>query len=97
VETFDLGETLSGVPFEVGVRAARNVTEFAKGASTAQLAPRWILDQPGVSTVIPGARNTSQVKSNAAAADLEPLSAELADSLREIYDSQVRPHVHDRC
>jgi aryl-alcohol dehydrogenase-like predicted oxidoreductase len=95
-EAFDLGETFSGVPFEVGVRAARSVSECAAGVSTAQLALRWILDQPGVSTVIPGARNASQVEGNVAAADLEPLSADLADDLREIYDMQIRQHVHDR-
>ena len=95
-EAFDVGETFSGVPFEVGVRAARSVSERAKGVSTAQLALRWILDQPGVSTVIPGARNASQVKGNAAAADLEPLSADVLDALRDIYDGEIREHVHDR-
>ena len=95
-EAFDVGETFSGVPFEVGVRAARSVAAHTKGASPAQLALRWILDQPGVSTVIPGARNAAQVKSNVAAADLEPLPAEVLDALRDIYDTQIREHVHDR-
>ena len=67
-EAFDVGETFSGVPFEIGVRAARSVSERAKGVSTAQLALRWILYQPGVSTVIPGARNAAHVMGNAAAA-----------------------------
>jgi aryl-alcohol dehydrogenase-like predicted oxidoreductase len=95
-EAFDVGETFSGVPFEIGVRAARSVSERAKRVSTAQLALRWILDQPGVSTVIPGARNASQVKGNAAAADLESLSADVLDALRDIYDGEIREHVHDR-
>ena len=95
-EAFDVGETFSGVPFEVGVRAARNVAAHAKGFTTAQLALRWILDQPGVSTVIPGARNASQVKSNAAAAEIEPLSGEVLDALRAIYDAEIREHVQDR-
>jgi aryl-alcohol dehydrogenase-like predicted oxidoreductase len=60
------------------------------------LALRWILDQPGVSTVIPGARNASQVKSNAAAAEIEPLSGEVLDALRAIYDAEIREHVQDR-
>jgi aryl-alcohol dehydrogenase-like predicted oxidoreductase len=59
------------------------------------LALHWILDQPGVSTVIPGARNASQVRGNAAAAELEPLSAEVLEALRNIYDTQIRQHVHD--
>ena len=95
-EAFDVGETFSGVPFEVGVRAARSVAGYANGTTTAQLALRWILDQPGVSTVIPGARNASQVRGNAAAAQLEPLSLDVLDNLRDIYDTQIRQHVHDR-
>ena len=95
-EAFDVGETFSGVPFEVGVRAARSVAAHTKGATTAQLALRWILDQPGVSTVIPGARNAAQVKANTAAAELEPLPVDVLDGLRDIYDTQIREHVHDR-
>jgi aryl-alcohol dehydrogenase-like predicted oxidoreductase len=95
-ESFDVGETFSGVPFEVGVRAARSVAACAKGVPTAQLALRWILDQPGVSTVIPGARNASQVRGNAAAAELEPLSVDVLDALRDIYEAEIREHVHDR-
>lgn len=96
-EAFDVGETFSGVPFEVGVRAARSVAAQASESTTAQLALRWILDQPGVSTIIPGARNASQVKGNAAAAvTVEPLPAAVHDSLRNIYDEQIREHVHDR-
>jgi aryl-alcohol dehydrogenase-like predicted oxidoreductase len=94
-EAFDVGETFSGVPFEIGVGAARRVAALAPGLRTAQLALRWILDQPGVSTVIPGARNASQVSGNAAAADLDPLSGELLDALRDIYDEEIRDHVHD--
>ena len=95
-EAFDVGETFSGVPFEVGVRAARSVAGYAKGSTTAQLALRWILDQPGVSTVIPGARTASQVRDNAAAAELEPLPADVLDALRDIYDTQISQHVHQR-
>jgi aryl-alcohol dehydrogenase-like predicted oxidoreductase len=84
------------VPFEVGVRAARSVAAHTKGATTAQLALRWILDQPGVSTVIPGARNAAQVRGNVAAAELEPLPVDVLDALHDIYDTQIREHVHDR-
>lgn len=95
-EAFDVGEAFSDVPFEVGVRAARSVAACAQQTSTAQLALRWVLDQPGVSTAIPGARNASQVRANTVAADLEPLSADVADALADIYDAQIRQHVHDR-
>ena len=68
-EAFDVGETFSGVPYDVGIRAAQQIALFTpQGATTAQLALRWIIDQPGVSTVIPGARTGEQAKANAAAA-----------------------------
>ena len=70
-EAFDVGETFAGVPFEVGVAAAREVAEIAgDDAPTAAFALRWVIDQPGVTTVIPGARNVEQVRGNVAAAAL---------------------------
>ena len=96
-EAFDVGETFSGVPYDVGLGAARKVAALTPaGATTAQLALRWIVDQPGVSTVIPGARNAEQARANAAAADLEPLNPEMLEELREVYDADVREHVHSR-
>jgi aryl-alcohol dehydrogenase-like predicted oxidoreductase len=96
-EAFDVGETFAGVPFEVGVAAAQEVSSLTPaGASTAQLALRWIVDQPGVSVVIPGARNAEQARNNAAAADLAPLDEETLDALRAVYDDRVREHVHSR-
>jgi aryl-alcohol dehydrogenase-like predicted oxidoreductase len=95
-EAFDVGETFSGVPYEVGVAAAREVAALAPaGVSTAALALRWIVDQ-GVSTVIPGARSPEQARANAAAADLPPLAPEVAEGLRAVYEERVRAHVHDR-
>ena len=62
----------------------------------AQFALRWIIDQPGVSVVIPGARNTAQARANAASAGLPGLSAEQLAAVAEIYERLVRPHVHER-
>ena len=96
-EAFDVGETFSGVPYDVGVRAAREVAALTPdGATTAQLALRWVLDQPGVTTVIPGARNRAQAEANAAAASLPALDGAQQDALREVYDRHVREHVHSR-
>src|SRR4051794_14346371 len=95
-EAFDVGETFSGVPFEVGVRAAREVAALAGNAPTAAFALRWAIDQPGVTAVIPGARNVEQVRGNIAAADLPNLTdTQLAD-LERVYDEHIRVHVHDR-
>jgi aryl-alcohol dehydrogenase-like predicted oxidoreductase len=98
-EAFDVGETFAGVPFAAGVAAAREVAALVPSGSsmtTSQLALRWLLDQPGVTTVIPGARNAEQAAANAAAAAFAPLSAEQNRCLEEIYDGEIRVHVHDR-
>ncbi|CAN5195152.1 hypothetical protein BH24ACT10_BH24ACT10_07360 [soil metagenome] len=96
-EAFDVGENFSGVPYDVGVRAAREVSALTpEGLTTAQLALRWLLDQPGVTSVIPGARSPEQARGNAAAADLPPLSPALLDALSGVYDRHVREHVHAR-
>jgi len=95
-EAFDVGETFAGVPYEVGVRAARELARLVDpGTSLAQLALRWVIDQPGVSTVIPGARNPEQVRGNVASASLPPLREEQRAGVRDVYDRLIRPHVHD--
>jgi len=96
-EAFDVGETFSGVPYAAGVDAARALGALApEGVSTAALALRWIVDQPGVSVVIPGARNAAQARANAAAADVPPLSPDVLAGIRSVYDERVRGFVHDR-
>jgi aryl-alcohol dehydrogenase-like predicted oxidoreductase len=94
---FDVGETFAGVPFDVGVAAARELGALVdEGTTLAQFALRWVIDQPGVSTVIPGARNPEQVAGNVAAADLPPLRAQQLAGVRDVYDRLIREHVHDR-
>ncbi|WP_433264030.1 aldo/keto reductase [Actinosynnema sp. CS-041913] len=94
-EAFDVGETFSGVPYEVGLEAVERLRGLVpEGATMAQFALRWIIDQPGVTVVIPGARNADQARANSAAADLAPLTSH--DEVRAAYDELVRPLVHDR-
>jgi aryl-alcohol dehydrogenase-like predicted oxidoreductase len=96
-EAFDVGETFAGVPFDVGVAAAREVAEIAgESVPTAAFALRWVIDQPGVTTVIPGARNVTQVRGNVAAATLAPLTDSQLSDLERLYDERIRAHVHDR-
>jgi aryl-alcohol dehydrogenase-like predicted oxidoreductase len=96
-EAFDVGETFAGVPFDVGVAAAREVAEIAgDSVPTAAFALRWVIDQPGVTTVIPGARNVTQVRGNVAAATLAPLTDSQLSDLERLYDERIRAHVHDR-
>jgi aryl-alcohol dehydrogenase-like predicted oxidoreductase len=96
-EAFDVGETFAGVDFETGVDAAQEFAALAGGAVTpAQLALRWIIDQPGVTTVIPGARNVEQAQGNAAAASLDQLTAGEQEAIRNLYDRRIRAQVHDK-
>jgi aryl-alcohol dehydrogenase-like predicted oxidoreductase len=55
-----------------------------------------VIDQPGVSTVIPGARNPEQVAGNAASASLPPLRSEQLAGVQDVYDRLIREHVHHR-
>jgi aryl-alcohol dehydrogenase-like predicted oxidoreductase len=96
-EAFDVGETFSGVDFATGLSAVRRLRPLVpEGATMAQFALRWILDQPGVSTVIPGARNPEQAEANAAAAALAPLPEQALAEVRAVYDDLIRPEVHAR-
>ncbi|MFF1905674.1 aldo/keto reductase [Kitasatospora sp. NPDC058218] len=96
-EAFDQGETFSGVDYATGVEAAAEFAALAPtGATPAQTALRWIIQQPGVTTVIPGARNPGQARANAAAAAFPPLSATTLAAVRGLYDRRIRPQVHDR-
>jgi aryl-alcohol dehydrogenase-like predicted oxidoreductase len=96
-EAFDVGETFAGVPFEVGLAAVRELTSLLDpGVPLAEFALRWVIDQPGVSTVIPGARNPEQVRGNAASASLAPLRDDQLAGVRDVYDRLIRPLVQDR-
>lgn len=100
-DSFDVGETFSGVDYATGVKAAQEfaalVSEHGpKGATPAQVALAWVAQQPGVTTVIPGARNTSQAHANSAAGSLPALSDELLSGVRQIYDTHFREAIHSR-
>jgi aryl-alcohol dehydrogenase-like predicted oxidoreductase len=96
-ESFDVGETFSGVPYEIGLDAVSELRELLDpGTTLAQFALRWVIDQPGVSSVIPGARNAEQVTQNVSAAALSPLREDQLAGVRDVYDRLIRSHVHDR-
>jgi aryl-alcohol dehydrogenase-like predicted oxidoreductase len=96
-EAFDVGETFSGVPYEVALEAVESLRSVVPpGATMAAFALRWILMEEAVSVVIPGARNRSQAQANAAASQLPPLPPEVMRAAREIYAEKIARHVHHR-
>jgi aryl-alcohol dehydrogenase-like predicted oxidoreductase len=62
--------------------------------SMAVFALRWIQTFEAVTCSIPGAKRPDQVEENAKAADLPAPSPEAMAAVRELYDAEVRPFVH---
>jgi aryl-alcohol dehydrogenase-like predicted oxidoreductase len=94
-ESFDRGETFSGVDFELGLQTVEELRPLVPaGWSMAEFALRWILMFDAVTCTIPGAKRPSQVEDNCRAADLPPISDETLAKVREIYERRVREQVH---
>ncbi|PLR34678.1 aldo/keto reductase [Chimaeribacter californicus] len=96
-EAFDKGETFSGVPFEVALEAVEAVRRYVPGDATmAEFALRWILMEQAVTVVIPGAKNAQQAATNARASTLPALDEPTLAALRDLYQTQIAPWVHQR-
>jgi aryl-alcohol dehydrogenase-like predicted oxidoreductase len=100
-EAFDRGETFSGVDYEVGLDAAAELAAaLPEGVSLPAATLAWIASLPGVTSVIPGARNIAQARSNADAAALLDGEGEGFDLaafdavVRDVYDRRLREAIH---
>ena len=93
-ESFNVGETFAGLPFETGVELTETLKPLVpEGMTMAQMALRWILDFEPVSVVIAGARNAAQAVGNTKASDLPPLSRELHKKLKSFYEEEVAMNI----
>ena len=100
---FNVGETFAGLPFAKGVELAAALASrvLAKARTAlgrpnltyAQLALRWLVDQPGVTTVIPGASRPSQARDNAAVLGMGALPQNLHDAIGDFYRAEVDEHI----
>jgi aryl-alcohol dehydrogenase-like predicted oxidoreductase len=96
-EAFDVGETFSGVDYEVALEAVEAIRRLLPaGVAMAPFALRWILMHDAVSCAIPGGKRPAQVAENCAASELVALPAETMGAIRVIYDARIRPLVHQR-
>jgi aryl-alcohol dehydrogenase-like predicted oxidoreductase len=94
-ESFDRGETFSGVDYDLGLDVVEELRPLVPaGQSMAEFALRWILMADAVTCAIPGARRPSQAESNCRAAALPPIDAATMTKVREIYDRRIREQVH---
>ena len=96
-KAFDVGETFSGVDLATGLAAVDELRDLVPpGQTMAAFALRFCLSDPGVSTVIPGARNPDQARQNAFAGELGPLDGPTLEQLAVLYRELIAPDVHYR-
>jgi aryl-alcohol dehydrogenase-like predicted oxidoreductase len=96
-ESFDQGETFSGVDFETGLKAIEALRPLVPaGATMAQLALRWILMFDAVTCAIPGGKTPAQVEDNMRVAEMPAFSDGTMQAIRAIYDQYIRAQVHSR-
>ncbi len=96
-EAFDVGETFSGVDYDVALEAVEEVRRLLPAHVTmSQFALRWILMFDAVSCAIPGGKHPDQVAENAASSGLPALSEYQMSAIRELYSGKISPLVHYR-
>ena len=96
-EAFDMGETFSGVDYQVGLKAVEDMRSLLPaGVSMSQFSLRWILMFDAVTCAIPGGKRADQVTDNCHASDLPPLTDATMACVRRIYDEKIRAVVENR-
>ena len=94
-ESFDRGETFSGVDFELGLSTVEQLEPLIpSGWTLAEFALRWILMFEAVTCAIPGAKRSTQVEENCRAADLPPIPEATMQQVSDIYVRFIREKVH---
>jgi aryl-alcohol dehydrogenase-like predicted oxidoreductase len=96
-ESFDVGETFSGVDYDIGLAAVEEIRKLLPaGVSMSQFALRWILRFEAVTCAIPGGKRAEQVADNCRASDLPALTPDAMAAVQRIYDQKIRPLVQHR-
>ena len=93
-ELFDKGETFSGVPLDLGLKAVNELKTLFGDEALYKYALKWILEFDAVSTVIPGASRPEQVISNIKSASLTDFNEDQMKSVKKIYDEYVKAEIH---
>ncbi|MGA2617802.1 MAG: aldo/keto reductase [Thermoguttaceae bacterium] len=93
-QQFNVGETFAGLPLETGVELTEALKPLVPpGMTMAQFALRWCLDFEAVTTLIPGAKRSEQIRDNAITSALPPLGPDLHQQLRQFYHDRVAAHI----
>ena len=96
-EAFDVGETFSGIDYELSLQAVEEIRRVVPaGMSMSQFALRWILMFDAVTCAIPGGKRSEQVSENCRASDFPALSNEAMNAVCRIYEQKIKASVHQR-
>ena len=96
-EAFDVGETFSGVDFNIALSAVEEIRRLLPPRlSMAQFALRWILMFDAVTCAIPGGKKPEQVADNCGASQVPALPLETMQAVQAIYTDKIAPLVHQR-
>jgi aryl-alcohol dehydrogenase-like predicted oxidoreductase len=95
-ESFDVGETFSGVDLEAAFVAHGGLKPRDPPGDDGAVRLRWILMFDAVSCAIPGAKRPNQVADNCSASDMPAIDEHVMRSVRVIYDTYIRDLVHYR-
>ena len=99
---FHVGETFNGIAFEQGLTLVEQLQQlliehseldFPTQLNLQQIAIRWLLDLPAVSSVIAGVSKSQQLINNAAVSQLDKLPAEVTQLLADFFQQKVRQHI----
>lgn len=94
-ESFDRGETFSGVDLDKGLEAVKELKQLVPaGMNLTQMALRWILMFDAVTCAIPGAKHVEQIEDNARAGSLAPLDSKTMTGVQSIYERWVKQQIH---
>ncbi|SDJ25146.1 aldo/keto reductase [Salimicrobium halophilum] len=96
-EAFNVGETFAGLEFNKGVELSDEIYWIENGrGSRTRAALKWILQQPGITAVIPGFRNVNQVEDNLAALNVPDFGEDELSDLKDFYETEVAPNIRGK-
>lgn len=91
---FNVGETFGGLPFDKAIELVDQVQWIGKehgGLATASL--KWLLQQEGITAVIPGFKSIKQVDNNLESLEAQPFSPQELERLSDFYWQEVHSHI----